>query len=209
MAQNIKQIHVGDAIKIKWIVDKDGQESESWYDAIVMKIHRMEGTRYLVCSVEYNDGTLDKSHIFWEKDYGTCWKFNYEDDSSDTEAEEEDDVSTENSDDSDDSVVEDNFEHDDRNDNNDNEWNWTPDWGDNNAGNNANAQNDTPKVVYVEPRNNLAYDIDNLSTQLSSIRSSVRAICIMYFITHLPLWIFVYLKMYEAVVGESLFPVTR
>lgn len=193
MAQNIKQIHVGDAIKIKWIVEKDGQESESWYDAIVTKIHRMEGTRYLVCSVEYNDGTVDKSHIFWEKDYGTCWKFASEDDSSDSD---------EDNDSSDDSIVEDNFEHDDRNDRNDNEWNWTPDWGEN-----ANVHNDTPKVVYVEPRNNLAYDIDNLSRELSSIRSSVRAICIMYFITHLPLWIFVYLKIYEAFVGESLFPI--
>jgi hypothetical protein len=174
--RNIMQICVGDMVNISWKVKNDDEESYEWYNAIVKKIHRMEGTRYLVCTVEYDDGTVDKSHIFWEKDYGSCWKFADDDVDDDSSV---------------DCVVDDNF-------NNDPNWNWAPEWEDQNE--EKEKEENAPKVVYIEPRNNLAYDIDNLSKQLNSIRCSVRAISVMYFVTHLPLWVFVYMKIYESVV---------
>jgi hypothetical protein len=155
-ATNIMNIHAGDKVAISWKVT-DSEEPIEWYEAKVRKIHRMEGSRYLVCSVEYDDGEIDDSHIFWEQDYGKQWKFVH--DNHDYTEDETDD--TEDDSDYQESVDSEEIEED---------------------------------VFSIA--------IDNLARELSYIRSSVGSISVMYFITLLPVWILMYIKLYESIVAS-------
>jgi hypothetical protein len=160
---NINRISAGDFVQITWEVKDDdtGKSYNEWYDAVVKKIHRKDRqNRYVVCTVEYDDGDVDKSHIFWEKDYGDCWRFDNGEEEDEDNEEENDYEPTSSEEDDDETVV----------------------IGDR---------------VLVKPKDTMVLDIDALTREVSCMRKSLAFIATIQFITYLPLWFVLYVKMYD------------
>jgi hypothetical protein len=67
----------GTSIESLWdIPQDDGSIIQEWKSGVIQKVHRYDDKReYVVCTLKCEDGTIDKSSIFREDEFGQYWRF--------------------------------------------------------------------------------------------------------------------------------------